>query len=157
VCQGRSNAAEQIEDQELNMTKSVFNLYFASSLCVNTPTQEDDSSILLFPPPARPGIVFRTKRSSHMAEEQLTIEAQEAINELWAEQVIPFKPEAHKVEAGGESGRYTIHFFDSRLSSLFIYWNPEKESFKTAVREVGKNTVGKRSRAKGAGLNLSTM
>ena len=84
-----------------------------------------------------------------MAEDQLTIEAQEAVNELWAEQVIPFKPTAHKVEASG-NGQYTVQFFDARLSSLFIYWNPEKESFKSAVRIVGKRTVGKRSRAKTA-------
>jgi hypothetical protein len=92
-----------------------------------------------------------------MAEKQLTIEAQEAVNELWAEQIIPFKLTAYKVEAGGEPGRYTVHFFDARLHSLFIYWNPEKESFKTAVREVGQRTVGKRSRAKVAGLSLASM
>ena len=90
-----------------------------------------------------------------MAEEQLTIEAQEAVNELWAEQVIPFKLTAHKVEASGEHGNYTVHFFDSRLRSLFIYWNPEKGSFKRAVREVGERTVGKRSRAKDAGTGAS--
>jgi len=89
-----------------------------------------------------------------MAEEQLTIQAQEAVNELWAEQVIPFKLTAHKVEAGVEPGRYTVHFFDARLHSLFIYWNPEKESFKTAVREVGQRTVGKRSRASSAGQSI---
>jgi hypothetical protein len=91
-----------------------------------------------------------------MAEEQLTIEAQEAVNELWAEQVIPFKLRAQKVEVGKEPGRYTVHFFNARLHSLFIYWNPEKESFKTAVREVGQRTVGKRSRAEGAGQSMAS-
>jgi len=91
-----------------------------------------------------------------MAEEQLTIEAQEAADELWTEQVIPFKLTAHKVEAG-DPGHYTVHFFDTRLPSLFVYWNPEKESFKTAVREVAERTVGKRSRGKGAGQSLASM
>jgi hypothetical protein len=68
--------------------------------------------------------------------------------------VIPFKLTVHKVEAG-EPGHYTVHFFDAQLRSLFIFWNAEKESFKTAVREVGKSTVGKRSRAKGAGQSLA--
>jgi hypothetical protein len=90
-----------------------------------------------------------------MAEEQLTIEAQEAVNELWAEQVIPFKLRFQKVEAGKEPGRYTVYFFNARLHSLFIYWNPEKESFKTAVREVGQRTVGKRSRAQGANQSMA--
>lgn len=62
---------------------------------------------------------------------------------------VTFKLTAHDVEAAGETGRYTVHFFDTRLPLLFIYWNPEKESFKTAVREVVKDNVGKRSRAKG--------
>jgi hypothetical protein len=85
-----------------------------------------------------------------MAGDQLTMEAREAVNELWVEQLIPFKLTAHKVDASG-NGQYTVHFFDARLPSLFIYWNPEKGSFKAAVREVGKRTVGKRSRAKAAG------
>ncbi len=89
-----------------------------------------------------------------MAEEQLTIEAQEALDELWAEQIIQFKLTGRKVEAGGEPGHYTFHFFDPRIPSLFIYWNPGKESFKTAVREVVGRTVGKRSRAKSAGHSL---
>ncbi len=85
-----------------------------------------------------------------MAEEQLTIEAQETFDELWADALIPFKLTAHEVEAG-EPGHYTVHFFDSRLPSMFIYWNPVRESFKTAVREVAERTVGKRSRDKGVG------
>lgn len=73
--------------------------------------------------------------------EQLTIEAQEAVNELWAEQAIPFKLTAHKV-AAGLPGHYTVDFLDARLRALHIYWNPERESFKNAVREAGKSTVG---------------
>jgi hypothetical protein len=75
-------------------------------------------------------------------------EAQQTLDELWAEHVIPFKLTAHMLEAVGEPGRYMVHFFDSRLQTLFIYWNPERESFKTAVREVVTHTVGQRSRAK---------
>lgn len=86
-----------------------------------------------------------------MGEEQLTIEAQEAVDELWAEHVIQFKLTAHRVEAGGGPGHYIFHFLDTQIPSLFIYWNPEKESFKSAVQDVVKRTVGKRSRAIGAG------
>jgi hypothetical protein len=91
-----------------------------------------------------------------MAEEQLTIEAQEIFDELWAEQVIPFKLTTHKVQVC-DPGHYTVYFFDTRLPSLFVYWNPAKESFKTAVRAVALRTVGKRSRAKGAGQNQASM
>ena len=83
-----------------------------------------------------------------MLEDQ-KLEAQQALDELWAEHSVPFKLTAHKLEASAEPGRYTVHFFDSRLPLLFVYWNPAKESFKTAVREVVENTVGKRSRANG--------
>jgi hypothetical protein len=82
-----------------------------------------------------------------MAEEQLRIDAQEAVDELWAEHGIPFKLTAHHVEAGRGADYYTVHFSDARLHSLFIYWNPAKESFKTAVRAVAEDTVGRRSRA----------
>ena len=91
-----------------------------------------------------------------MVEQQLTIEAQKAFNELWAEQAIPFKLTAHRLEAGSP-GHYTVDFLDARLGVLHIYWNPEKESFKNAVREAGKSTVGKRSRAKGAGQTLTSI
>jgi hypothetical protein len=84
-----------------------------------------------------------------MAEEQLTIDAQEAVDELWTEHGIPFQLAAHDVEAGREPGYYTVHFSNARLHSLFIYWNPAKESFKTAVREVAEHTVGRRSRVSG--------
>ena len=92
-----------------------------------------------------------------MAYEQLAIEAQEAVDELWAEQVIPFKLTAHNIDAGENPGYYTVHFFDTRVRSLFIYWNPEKESFKTATRGVVTRTVGKRSRAQAAGQSLPSM
>ena len=82
-----------------------------------------------------------------MLEDQ-KIETQQTLDELWAEQVIPFKLMAQKL-VKADSGRYTVHFGDPRLHSLFMYWNPEKESFKTALREMVKRTVGKRSRAKG--------
>lgn len=83
-----------------------------------------------------------------MAKEQLTIEAQEAVDELWAEKGIPFKLAAQSVEACREAGFYTVHFSNSRLNSLFIYWNPAKESFKGAVRAVCEHTVCKRSPVK---------
>ena len=83
-----------------------------------------------------------------MSEEKLSVEAQEAADELWSEQIIPFKLTAHTVEAGSQPGYFTVQFLDNRVPSLFIYWNLDKESFKTAVREVAKRTVGKRVRRK---------
>jgi hypothetical protein len=83
-----------------------------------------------------------------VSKEQLIIETQEAADELWAEHLIPFKLTADRVEAGTQPGHFTVHFLDNRLPSLFIYWNPDKGSFKTAVRVVAKRTVGKRIRLK---------
>jgi hypothetical protein len=76
------------------------------------------------------------------------VHAQQTLDEMWAEHVIPFRLTAYELERG-EPGCYTVHFRDVRISSLFIYWDPQKGSFESALRAVVKNTVGRRSRAKG--------
>ena len=77
-----------------------------------------------------------------MVEEQLTIEAQEAVNELWAEQAIPFKLTAHKVEAG-EPGHYTVHFFDAQLRSLFIFGTLRRSRLRPPFERWGRVPSGK--------------
>jgi hypothetical protein len=80
-------------------------------------------------------------------------QAQQTLDEMWAEHLIPFQLMAHELERG-EPGCYTVHFRDVRIPSLFIYWDPKKGSFESALRAVVNNTVGQRSRAKGGWSNL---
>jgi len=77
-------------------------------------------------------------------------QAQQTLDELWAEHGIPFKLTAHNVEAGDQPNYYRVYFLDSRLPQLLIY-SPSKESFNAAFRSVIERTVGKRSQAKGDG------
>lgn len=69
-----------------------------------------------------------------MAQEQLELEAQEAIDELWKEGRLPFKLALHRVEGDLTHG-YRVLFFDSRLPPVLANWNPAHGSFKDAVRE----------------------
>ena len=59
-------------------------------------------------------------------------EAQEAIDELLSEHLLPFKLKASKVACEDPAG-YTVWFFDSRLHSVIVPWNVG-QSFKTMVR-----------------------
>lgn len=75
--------------------------------------------------------------------EILRRDAQEALDDLWAEHEIPFKIAAYEVLAGGHPGYYMVRIHDRRVPAVFIFWNRE-ESFKAAVRKVLERTVGKR-------------
>jgi hypothetical protein len=76
-----------------------------------------------------------------MAEEQLKLEAQEALDELWKESAIPFKLTAHKVHPVEDViGYYEVFFFDSRKRSAVVWWEEDRESFKSAVRRVMKRS-----------------
>ena len=59
-------------------------------------------------------------------------EAQEAIDELLNEHLLPFKLKASKV-ACEDPAQYTVWFFDSRLHSIVVPWNAG-QSFKEKVR-----------------------
>ncbi len=59
-------------------------------------------------------------------------EAQQAIDELLSEHLIPFKLKANKV-ACEDPAEYTVWFFDSRLHSVIVPWNAG-QSFKEKVR-----------------------
>jgi hypothetical protein len=59
-------------------------------------------------------------------------EAQQAIDELLSEHLLPFKLRANKV-ACEDPAQYTVWFFDSRLHSVIVPWNLG-QSFKEKVR-----------------------
>ncbi|MDX6530246.1 MAG: hypothetical protein QOH41_2536 [Blastocatellia bacterium] len=61
-------------------------------------------------------------------------EAQQVLNELWSEELLPFQLTAEKISE--EIDEYTIHFFDSRMRSVCVpraIDSPFKESVRTAV------------------------
>jgi hypothetical protein len=62
-------------------------------------------------------------------------DAQQAVNYLFADHLIPFKLSAHKVTDEG-SCEYRIHFYDSRLHSIIInsgVTTPIEQQVKAAV------------------------
>ena len=59
-------------------------------------------------------------------------EAQQAVDELLSERLLPFKLRAESVESE-DSAEYTIRFFDSRLHSVTVLWQMG-QSFKGLVR-----------------------
>jgi hypothetical protein len=78
-----------------------------------------------------------------MALDLLKLEAQQALNELWKEQLVPFKLTIGKIVAE-DSSEYTLHFFDSRLRSVIVPWQ-EGQSFKDQVRAAVKERVARLS------------
>ena len=72
-----------------------------------------------------------------MLEETQKYEAQQALDELFSERLLPFKLSAHKVEAIGLQ-EYIIHFHNGRLNSVIVSWYPGlsfKDVCRTAVLE----------------------
>ncbi len=74
-----------------------------------------------------------------MSSESLSVEVQQALDELRKEEVLPFPLVAYKVLDGG-LGDYTVHFYDSRLHSVTVHWF-EGESFKAAVRAAVQTAI----------------
>ena len=66
-----------------------------------------------------------------MLEDQRA-EAQQALDELFSERLLPFKLSAQSVELVGFED-YIVLFHDSRLYSVDVVWH-EGESFKDAFR-----------------------
>lgn len=64
--------------------------------------------------------------------DRLLLEAQSALDDLWAEKVIPFELTAHRVESLGLE-EYIVRFHDSRLRSVDVSWK-KPSSFKNVVR-----------------------
>jgi hypothetical protein len=67
-----------------------------------------------------------------MLKESHRTEAQQALDELFNERLLPFKLTAHAVEAIGLQ-EYIIRSRDSRLSAVFVSWY-EGLSFKDVCR-----------------------
>lgn len=78
-----------------------------------------------------------------MALDPLKLEAQQALDELWKEKLVPFKLTVGKIVAE-DSSQYTLHFFDSRLRSVSVSWEAG-QSFKDKVRAVVKERVARMS------------
>ena len=73
--------------------------------------------------------------------DELTLQAQSVLDDLWTKQLIPFQLIAHKVESLGPE-EYAIRFHDSRLHSVDVSWKKE-ESFKDKVRVAVLARVGR--------------
>lgn len=61
----------------------------------------------------------------------LEVEAQQVLDELWSEKLIPFALSVGKITEG--TGEYTIHFYDSRIRTASIPV-ADQTSFKGMVR-----------------------
>lgn len=71
-----------------------------------------------------------------MLDEQ-KVEAQQALDELFNEHLLPFELSAHKLESIG-SEEYIVRFRDRRLPSVDLSWHKGqcfKDVFRTAVLE----------------------
>jgi len=67
--------------------------------------------------------------------EDLKLEAQKALDELWNEQRLPYKLTAYRVDPVVDIiDFYQINFFDSRLQPMIVEWRQAREPFKSAVR-----------------------
>ena len=67
-----------------------------------------------------------------MLEESQKADAQQALDELFSENLLPFKLSAREVEAIGLQ-EYIIRFYDSRMNSVIVSWY-EGLSFKDICR-----------------------
>lgn len=69
---------------------------------------------------------------------------QETVDELFGEQLIPFKLTAYKINAEG-FGEYVVPFHDSRLHSIRFHWRGEgslKEVVRTAMLDHVEKMTG---------------
>jgi hypothetical protein len=71
----------------------------------------------------------------------LATRAQSVLNDLWAENLIPFPLKAHKVESLGLE-EYIVRFYDSRMRSVDLSWK-NFQSFEDAFRTVVLDRVAR--------------
>ena len=72
------------------------------------------------------------------------VEAQEALDELFSEQILPFELSARQLETTGVR-ECQVRFYDSRLHSVDVSWlkgHRFKEAFRAAVLERVKKLSG---------------
>ena len=65
---------------------------------------------------------------------QLEAEAQQVLNDLWADSLIPFALNVGKITKNVDG--YTIHFYDSRIHSAIVPFDKERpfsETVRSAV------------------------
>ena len=75
---------------------------------------------------------------------QKVVDAQQALNELFSEQLIPFELFARKIDPISHD-EYVVRFHDSRLRSVDLSWSQGenfKEIFRAAVLERVKRLSG---------------
>jgi hypothetical protein len=72
----------------------------------------------------------------------LTTEAQQVLDDLWREKLIPFALRVGKITKA--SSAYTIHFHDSRIRTALVSLT-EGQSFRDMVREAVLTRVGEMS------------
>lgn len=79
-----------------------------------------------------------------MPRETLTleVEAQQVLDELWSEKLIPFELNVGKITKASE--KYTIHFYDSRLRTALVPLT-KSHSFRDMVRSAVLDRVKKMS------------
>jgi hypothetical protein len=72
----------------------------------------------------------------------LEAEAQQVLDELWSEKLIPFKLNVGKITKA--SAEYTIHFYDSRIRTANVPLT-KGHSFREMVRSAVLDRVAKMS------------
>jgi len=79
-----------------------------------------------------------------MTRDPLTLEteAQQVLDELWSEKLIPFSLNVGKITKA--SAEYTIHFYDSRIRTAHVPLT-EGQSFREMVRAAVLDRVEKMS------------
>lgn len=78
-----------------------------------------------------------------MTLDELKVAAQQALDELMQEQLLPFKLTAREVVADG-AAEYTVRFYDSRIRSVTVTLVAE-QSFKDLIRAATLARVRKMS------------
>jgi hypothetical protein len=86
----------------------------------------------------------RIKGGARHAPELVTLEseAQEVLNQLWVEKLLPFELSVGKITQ--HSGHYTIHFHDSRMYTADVPLNQD-QSWADMVRAAVLDRVAKLS------------
>ncbi len=78
--------------------------------------------------------------------DDLKAEAQQVLDQLFGEQLLPFKLFARRVESIGLE-EYIVRFHDSPLQSIDVSWcQSEGESFKDVFRAAVLERLGRMSR-----------
>jgi len=82
--------------------------------------------------------------NAHEVREPLTLEAeaQQVLDELWSEKVLPFELHVGKLTKG--MGEYTIHFHDSRIRTARVQLT-NGQSFRDMVKDAVLARVAKMS------------